>query len=183
MNISSCVKAACLKAVVFTIPSKEDGLRIQSTDVFLGDPGLGKGLGWEWRERLLKSSKAMLLDYADQQYRDAMAVGDDAQGEARQRDAKPVTFKYVDGVVRLVNMELPFLVDLPNGSCEAVFVTGARNRGSGVIPILEYLKDKQTLVDKKGTNGIFLGSHDATMLSTVFKTTESVPTIQENYIF
>ena len=96
MNISSCVKAACLKAVVFTIPSKEDGLRIQSTDVFLGDPGLGKGLGWEWREKLLKSSKAMLLDYADQQYRDAMAVGDDAQGEARQRDAKPVTFKYVD---------------------------------------------------------------------------------------
>ena len=81
----------------------------------------------------------MLLDYAYQQYRDALAVGDDAQGDARQRDAKPVTFKYVDGVVRLVNMELPFLVDLPNGSCEAVFVTRARNRGSGVIPILEYL--------------------------------------------
>ena len=92
-------------------------------------------------------------------------------------------FKHVDGVDRLANMDLPFLIDLGNGSCEAVFLTGARNCGSGVIAILEYLKDKQTLFDKKGTNGVFLGSHDPTMLSTVFKTTESVPTIHQNSIF
>ena len=45
LNLTSCVKVACLKAVVYTIPSKKDGLRIQSSDVLLGDPGLGKGLG------------------------------------------------------------------------------------------------------------------------------------------
>ena len=45
LNLSSCVKAACLKAVVYTMPSKADGLRVQSSDVLLGDPGLGKGLG------------------------------------------------------------------------------------------------------------------------------------------
>ena len=125
----------------------------------------------------------MLLDYADQQYRDAHAPVVGPQGEIVRRESDPIVFKHVDGVVRLANMELPFLIDLPNGSCEAVFLTGARNRGSGVIPILEYLKDKQTLFDKKGTNGVFLGSHDPTMLSTVFKTTESVPTIYDNSIF
>ena len=125
----------------------------------------------------------MLLDYADQQYRDAHAPVVGLQGEIVRRESKPIVFKHVDGVERLANMELPFLIDLPNGSCEAVFLTGARNRGSGVIPILEYLKDKQTLYDKKGTNGVFLGSHDPTMLSTVFKTTESVPTIYDNAIF
>ena len=63
INLSSCVKAACLKAVVFTMPSKQKGLRMQSSDVFLGDPGLGKGLGAEWREDLLFSCKRMLQDY------------------------------------------------------------------------------------------------------------------------
>ena len=125
----------------------------------------------------------MLLDYADQQYRDAHAPVVGPQGEIVRRESKPIVFKHVDGVDRLANMELPFSIDLPNGSCEAVFLTGARNRGSWVIPILEYLKDKQTLYDKKGTNGVFLGSHDPTMLSTVFKTTESVPTIYDNAIF
>ena len=47
------------------------------------------------------------------------------------------TFKYVDGVERLSDMELPFLVDLPNGSSEAVFVVAAKNAGCGVVPILE----------------------------------------------
>ena len=46
------------------------------------------------------------------------------------------TFKYVDGVERLSDMELPFLVDLPNGSSEAVFVVAAKNAGCGLVPIL-----------------------------------------------
>ena len=45
VNLSSCVKLACLRAVVYTIPTKAKGLRIQSSDVVLGEPGLGKGLG------------------------------------------------------------------------------------------------------------------------------------------
>ena len=42
---------------------------MQSSDVFLGDPGLGKGLGAEWREDLLFSCKRMLQDYADSENR------------------------------------------------------------------------------------------------------------------
>ena len=42
-------------------------------------------------------------------------------------------FKYVDGVERLTDMELPFLLDLPNGSSEAVFGTAARNSGCGMV--------------------------------------------------
>ena len=45
VNLSGCVKAACLRSVVFTIPTKSRGLRIQSSDVILGEPGTGKGLG------------------------------------------------------------------------------------------------------------------------------------------
>ena len=45
VNLSSCVKLACLRAVVYTIPTKAKGLRVQSSDVVLGEPGLGKGMG------------------------------------------------------------------------------------------------------------------------------------------
>ena len=46
-------------------------------------------------------------------------------------------FKYVDGVERFSDLKLPFLVDLPNGSCEAVFLIASKNAGSGLVPILE----------------------------------------------
>ena len=45
LNLASCVKSCSLRSEVFTIPSKCNGLRIKSSDVFLGPPGLGKGLG------------------------------------------------------------------------------------------------------------------------------------------
>ena len=45
VNLAGCLKLAALRAVVYTIPSKTRGLRIQSSDVFLGEPGIGKGLG------------------------------------------------------------------------------------------------------------------------------------------
>ena len=74
-------------------------------------------------------------------------------------------------------------MDLPNGSSEAAFLTGGRNSGCGMIPILEYLKDRQTIVDKSGSNGLFLASHDTTMKAMMYKTTESVPEICNNAIF
>ena len=80
-------------------------------------------------------------------------------------------------------MELPFLIDLPNGSAEAVFTMAAHNSGSGVIPILEYIKDKQTIIDKTGSNGLFLASHDPTVKAMVYKTTESVPEITKNAMY
>ena len=41
--LSGCLKVSCLKATVFTIPSKSKGLRIQTSDIILGEPGVGKG--------------------------------------------------------------------------------------------------------------------------------------------
>ena len=44
-------------------------------------------------------------------------------------------FKYVDGVESLSDVKLPFLVDLPNGSCEAVFLIASKNAESELVPI------------------------------------------------
>ena len=41
--LGECLKVACLRTVVFTIPSKEEGLRIQTSDIILGELGVGKG--------------------------------------------------------------------------------------------------------------------------------------------
>ena len=41
--LAGCVKVAALRAVVYTRPTKTKGLRIQSSDIILGEPGLGKG--------------------------------------------------------------------------------------------------------------------------------------------
>ena len=137
--LAGCLKGASLRAVVKTIPTKEKGLRIQTSDIILGEPGVGKGQSFQWRDDLIDEVKKMLLEYADTQLQLAREA-DNAplpQGLERPR-VKPVkTFKYVDGIERLSNMDLPFLVDLPNGSCEAVFVTASRNSGSGLVPILE----------------------------------------------
>ena len=40
--LSGCLKVAVLKALVNTIPSKAKGLRVQTTDIVLGEPGKGK---------------------------------------------------------------------------------------------------------------------------------------------
>ena len=52
-----------------------------------------------------------------------------------------------------------------------------------MVPILEYLKDRQTILGKSGSNGLFLASHDATVKAMVYKTTESVPEIRNNAVF
>ena len=184
INLSSCVKLACLKAVVFTIPSKKKGLRMQTSDVFFGDPGLGKGLGFEWREDLLKQCKRMMMDYAEAEKRDSkiLLIGPLNEGEVDRVQERRV-FKHFDGRTLVADMQLPFLIDLPNGSCEAVFLTASRNRGSGMVPIMEYLKDKQTILDKYGSNGVFLESHDSKMRPMAYKTTESVPQINNNSVF
>ena len=101
INLSGCVKSACLKAVVFTIPSKVKGLRIQSTDVFLGDPGLGKGLSAEWCEDFLKSTKTMLMDYAHAQYHGMQFPVQGPLNEGVERKiVEPRVFKHFDGEQR-----------------------------------------------------------------------------------
>ena len=42
--LSGCLKIASLRAVVYTIPPKRKGLRIQPTDIILGEPGEGNPL-------------------------------------------------------------------------------------------------------------------------------------------
>ena len=92
-------------------------------------------------------------------------------------------FKYVDGVERLCDLELPFLVDLPNGSVEAVFLTASKNAGCGCVPTMEWCNGRRTVLDRDGKNGVFLASHDPTMKALIFKTVESVPEIIGNTVF
>ena len=109
--------------------------------------------------------------------------GENEERNGEKERVKRKSFKYVDGVERLCDMELPFLVELPNGSCEGVFLTASNNSGTGIIPILEYAHGRQTIVDKLGGNGIFLHSHDRVMKAEIFKTTESIPEIKNNAVF
>ena len=52
-----------------------------------------------------------------------------------------------------------------------------------MIPIMEYVHGRQTIVDKLGGNGVFLHSHDRTMKAEIFKTTECIPEINNNAVF
>ena len=69
----------------------------------------------------------MCLDYADNELERSLVPGNEPRPK----------FKYVDGIQRLADLPLPFLVDLPNGSSEAVFLIASRNAASGLVPILE----------------------------------------------
>ena len=40
--LAGCLKVGALNATVFTMPSKSRGLRIQTSDIILGEPGVGK---------------------------------------------------------------------------------------------------------------------------------------------
>ena len=45
MQLGAFVKSGVLNAEVFTIPTKQRGLRVQSSEVHIGVPGVGKGMG------------------------------------------------------------------------------------------------------------------------------------------
>ena len=45
--LAGCLKVAVLKALVKTIPSKAKGLRVQTTDIVFGEPGVGKGQAFQ----------------------------------------------------------------------------------------------------------------------------------------
>ena len=45
MQLGVFVKSAALRAEVFSIPSKKEGLRMQSSEILIASPGVGKGLG------------------------------------------------------------------------------------------------------------------------------------------
>ena len=80
MQMGTFVKSAVLRAQVFTIPTKVDGLRIQSTEVHIGAPGVGKGLGCKWRDKIMASSIQMASDYLTTQSRNILS-GHAADGD------------------------------------------------------------------------------------------------------
>ena len=45
--LSGCLKVGSLNATVFTISSKSKWLRIQTSDIILGEPGVGKGQAYQ----------------------------------------------------------------------------------------------------------------------------------------
>ena len=92
-------------------------------------------------------------------------------------------FKDVDGCRKLADLKLPGILQLPTGSCEAVLLRVSRNNGFGYVPINEYIRDRQTILDKTGSNGVFLNSHDPDMKALVYKTTVCVPEIERCNMF
>ena len=94
-----------------------------------------------------------------------------------------LTFKDLDGIRKVADLPLPGVLKLPTGSCEAMLLRVSRNNGFGYVPINEYIRDRQTILDKSGNNGLFLNSHDPSMEALVYKTTVSVPEMPENSMF
>ena len=127
----------------------------------------------------------MCYKYAEDQLRDSLqpVYGPHLEGDNEPAIKKRPTFKYVDGIERLSDMSLPFLVDLPNGSSEAIFIIASKNAGRGMVPMLEWSNGKRSVLDKDGGNGLFLASHDETMKAKIYKTVESVPEILNNQVF
>ena len=72
---------------------------------------------------------------------------------------------------------------MPTGSCEALLLRVARNNGFGYVPINEYIRDRQTMLDKFGKNGLFLNSHDLSMEALCYKTTVSAPAMPASNMF
>ena len=75
------------------------------------------------------------------------------------------------------------MIDLPNGSCEAVFLTASKHAGCGCVLIVEWCNGQRTVLDRDGKNEVFLACHDPTMKDLIFKTVESVPKIIGNTVF
>ena len=63
MQMGVFVKSAILRAEVFTIPSKTVGLRVQSSEVHIGAPGVGKGMGCAWGDMIMSKSRDMASEY------------------------------------------------------------------------------------------------------------------------
>ena len=71
-----------------------------------------------------------MLKYADDEMKKHLQPPANDQPENERQQVLPEyrhKFKYVDGIERLKNMPLPFLLDLPNGICEGIFCVAANN--------------------------------------------------------
>ena len=71
-------------------------------------------------------------------------------------------------------------MERPTGSFDALMLRAAHNSGFGYVPINEYIRDRQSILDKHNANGLFLSSHDASMKALLYKTIQSIPEIPKN---
>ena len=85
----------------------------------------------------MEDVRKMCLKYADDELRASLQPVHVPDGQNVPVIQHWPKFKYIDGLQRLSDLPLPFLVDLPNGSSEGVFLTASRNAGCGLVPILE----------------------------------------------
>ena len=102
-----------------------------------------ESLGWvnafQWRDDLVVAIKEMFQKYAEDELKTSLQPVQAPMIENQnipRVEARP-KFKYIGGVQSLADLPLPFLLDLPNGSSEAVFLIASRNAGAGMVPILE----------------------------------------------
>ena len=101
--LAGCMKVAALNASVYTMPSKEKGPRIQTSDIILGEPGVGKGQAFQWRDDLVAPIKEMLQKYAEDKLKNSLqpVQGPMLENQNIPRvEARP-KFKYIGGVERL----------------------------------------------------------------------------------
>ena len=100
---------------------------------------MGKGQAFQWRDDLVVPIKEMLQKYAEDELKISLqpVQGPMLENQNIPRVEPRPKLKYIGGVERLADLPLPFLLDLPNGSSEAVFLIASRNAGAGMVPILE----------------------------------------------
>ena len=120
MQLGVFVKSAALRATVYTIPSEENGLRLQSSKVHIGVPGVGKGLGCSWGDAIMEKSKAMARKYMNDESKKII----EAKEEAKDGDqvVHRLIFKDIDGSRKVGDLELPGLLELPTWSCDALLL-------------------------------------------------------------
>ena len=123
----------------------------------------------------MKMSKVMAWNYLNEQSDRLLRERQNGRDGLVGLDGGKRIFKDIDGKKKVGNLELPGLLELPTGSCDALILRAAHNSGFGYVPINEYIRDRQSILDKHNANGIFLSSHDASMKALLYKTTQSLP--------
>ena len=128
----------------------------------------------------MKTSKAMALKYMNEESLTIKKVN--RRGDQVQL-ADTFIFKDIDGIRKVLDLKLPGLLELFTESCDALVLRASRNSEYDYIPIKEYIRDRQSILAKNKTNGLYLTCHDASMRALLYKTTQSLPEIPHYNIF
>ena len=78
----------------------------------------------------MRKSKVMALKYLNEESKKLLGDRDAAGNVARVADR--LTFKDIDGIRKVADLELPGLLELPTSSCDALMLRAARNNGYSI---------------------------------------------------